>query len=262
VRDIVAVDENIWMRQLETHLGWRLARCVFATTPQTVTDAVSYAGVRRSHALLAPTLADPISDNAHLQASDKDEPYILWITNQSPHKNHKMAIEALRCYYADLGGALPVVIAGADTRGLAPESGGDSMAARVVRGATNVLPHLRFAGEVSNSAYLRLVSGATVVWHNVIIDNGTFVAFDSARPGRHFVSSDYPQMRYLCERSGVAALWYPAWDSRAAACALIEAGRLVAAGKDPGHSLRRDSDEDLSAAYGRVLALLLGHELV
>jgi glycosyltransferase involved in cell wall biosynthesis len=258
VREVVGVDENIWARQSETHLTWRRARCVFATTPQTRTDAVSYAGVARRHALLVPTLVDPIGDNAQLHDCGASEPYILWITNSTPHKNHKMAMEALRSYYADFGGTLPVVVAGADTGGLAPGSGADSAAARALRGATDVLPHLRFAGEVTNPAYLRLVSGAAVVWHNVIIDNGTFVAFDAARAGRHFVSSDYPQMRYLCERYGVAALWHPAWDPKAAAVALIEAGRRAAARNDPGHSLRQDSEEERRAAYGRVLTMLLG----
>jgi glycosyltransferase involved in cell wall biosynthesis len=247
---------------VETHLGWRQARCVFATTPQTLTDVVSYAGVRRDRALLAPTLVDPIGGAPPPSPAGpgKDEPYILWITNTSAHKNHRAAVEALRSYYGELGGTLPVVVAGTHSNLLAPGSGADYPSCRVVREARDVLPHLRFAGEVTDAAYLRLVSGAALVWHNVIADNGTFVAFDAARAGRHLVSSDYPQMRYLCERYGVVALWHPAGDPRAAALALVEAERRAAAGADPGHALRQDSDDERHAAYGTLLATLLGKD--
>ena len=255
-------EECRWARQVETHLGWRQARCVFATTPQTLSDAVSYAGVRRDRALLAPTLVDPIGGARPLPPSGRStgELYILWITNTSPHKNHQAAMEALRSYYGELDGTLPVVVAGTHSNLLAPGADADYPACRVIREARDMLPHLRFAGEVTDAAYLRLVSGAALVWHNVIADNGTFVAFDAARAGRHFVSSDYPQMRYLCERYGFAALWHPANDPRAAALALVEAERRAAAGADPGHALRQDSDDERHIAYGALLAMLLGKE--
>jgi glycosyltransferase involved in cell wall biosynthesis len=231
---------------------------VFATTPQTRADTVSYAGVRSENALLVPTLMDPIDDDRPAPPPAGTDPYILWITNSTPHKNHVMAMESLRAYYGELSGMLPVIVAGADTAGLAPGSGANGVAHRAVHEATDVLPHLRFAGEVTNAAYLRIVAGAAVVWHNVIIDNGTFVAFDAARAGRHLVSSDYPQMRYLCARYGVAALWHPAGDPRAAAGALVEAGERAAAGRDPGHALRQDPEAERAAAYGEVLKRLFG----
>ena len=105
---------------------------------------------------------------------------------------------------------------------------------------------------------MRLISEAAVVWHNVIVDNGTFVAFDAARADRYFVSSDYPQMRYLCEHYGIAALWHPHADPSAAAAALLEAGRRAAAGEKAGHALRQDSKAERDAAYGTLLAMLLG----
>ena len=259
-------EEGRWMRQSETHLGWRHARFVFATTPQTRSDVVSYAGVQNDRALLVPTLVDPLGSAASLHASvhssgqisGESEPYILWITNATPHKNHRAVMAALRSYYGEYGGKLPVVVAGIDTNLLAPYSGADNLASRSVHEATDVLPNLRFAGEVSNAAYMRLVSGAAVVWHNVIVDNGTFVAFDAARADRHFVSSDYPQMRYLCERYGIAALWHPPGDTTAAAVALLEAGRRAAAGEKTGHALRQDSKAERHAAYGTLLGMLLG----
>jgi hypothetical protein len=254
-------EEDRWMRQSETHLGWRHSRSVFATTPQTRSDIVSYAGVQSDRALLVPTLVDPLGRGASHNAArvpGESEPYILWITNAMPHKNHRAAMEALRSYYDELGGKLPVVVAGIDSNLLAPGSGADNLASRSVHEATDVLPHLRFAGEVTNAAYLRLVSEAAIVWHNVIVDNGTFVAFDAARADRHFVSSDYPQMRYLCERYGIAALWHPPGDPATAAAALLEADRRAAAGEKAGHALRQDSKAERHAAYGILLDVLLG----
>jgi hypothetical protein len=252
--------EEHWRRQIATHLGWRRANCVFCTTPQTRTDAISYAGVRASRVLLAPTLVDPIAGSLRLLQTDKHDPYILWITNASAHKNHQSAMEALRLYYRELGGTLPVIVAGSETMLLAPGSGAQLQSSRSVREATDVLPHLRFVGEVTDATYLRLVSEAAVVWHNVVIDNGTFVAFDAARAGRHFVSSDYPQMRYLCERYGVAARWHKAGEPAAAAAALFAAERAAADGQDPGHDLHRDSDNERCAAYGAVLLRLFGND--
>ena len=72
------------------------------------------------------------------------------------------------------------------------------------------------------------------------------------------MSSDYPQMRYLCERYGIAALWHPPGDPTAAAVALLEAGRRAAAGEKTGHALRQDSKAERHAAYGTLLAMLLG----
>ena len=256
-----AGQEEHWRRQIATHLGWRSASCVFCTTPQTRTDAISYAGVRASRALLAPTLVDPIAGSLRpQQPAAKCDPYILWITNASAHKNHRAAMEALRLYYGELGGTLPVVVAGQDTKLLAPGSGAQLQSSRSVHEATDVLPHLRFVGEVTHIAYLRLVSEASVVWHNVVIDNGTFVAFDAARAGRHFVSSDYPQMRYLCERYGVAARWHKAAEPAAAAGALLAAERAAAAGQDPGHKLHQDSADERRAAYGAMLLRLFGND--
>jgi hypothetical protein len=252
--------EEHWRRQIATHLGWRKASCVFCTTPQTRTDAISYAGVRASRVLLAPTLVDPIAGSLRPPQPDKCDPYILWITNASAHKNHQAAMEALRLYYGELGGTLPVVVAGSETKLLAPDSGAQYQSSRSVHEATDVLPHLRFVGEVTNPAYLRLVSEASVVWHNVVIDNGTFVAFDVARAGRHFVSSDYPQMRYLCERYGVAARWHKAGEPAAAAAALLAAECAAAAGQDPGHDLHQDSADERRAAYGAVLLRLFGND--
>ena len=187
------------VRQDETFLGWRMARCVFSTTPPTLTDVIEYPGIDPARALLVPTLVEsPATVASSVAGLDRT---ILWVTNPSPHKNHQAAIQTLARYY-ERGGTLDVVVCGPDTLWLNPRSGGRHPAALVLADMPQVLANTRFAGEVSDLEYLGMIEGAGVVWHNVITDNGTFVAFDAARAGRIFVSSDYPQIRYLCGRYG------------------------------------------------------------
>jgi hypothetical protein len=231
---------------------------VFATTPQTLGDVVGYAGVRASQALLTPTLIEWPKHRPQIAARDGSTPAIVWVTNPAPHKNHAAAVRAAGIYYEELGGTLPLVVVGTGSEKLDPRTGGDTTGARAFRSAPAVLERTRFAGEVSDAAYQHLIGGAAIVWHNVIMDNGTFVAFDAARAGRHLVSSDYPQMRYLCERYGVAPIWHPADDPAAAARALITAEGRFRAGERPAHALREDADSERLGAYGTVLQRLLG----
>ena len=247
----------VWDAQTATLCAWRSSRCIFATTPQTLRDAIEYAGVPPNKAILVPTLVDALVEQQMASAPTVDSPAIVWVTNPTPHKNHAMAVAAMQIYYEELGGMLPLVAVGPNTTWLDPQSGVDCAASRAFKRVPSVLRHTRFAGEVSDAAYLKLIEGAAVVWHNVIIDNGSFVAIDAARAGRHFVSSDYPQIRYLCERYGVATLWHSPREPMAAAQALLQAERELAAGKRPSHHLRDDSEHERIAGYEMLLRKLL-----
>jgi glycosyltransferase involved in cell wall biosynthesis len=248
---------GIWDLQIWTFLGWRAARCVFSTTPQTAGDVVGYAGVPSARSLLTPTLIEPLIGQKPAVQSVQDQPYLLWVTSPAPHKNHPVGVRAARIYYKELGGTLPLVIVGVGSELLNPQSTSDALAARAFREAPEVLSRTHFSGEVSDAAYVRLVGGAAAVWHNVISDNGSFVAFDAARANRHLVSSDYPQIRYLCNRYGVAPIWHPPDNPSAAAQALNLAESRFRAGNAPLHSLRMDAEEDRIGAYGAVLRRLL-----
>jgi hypothetical protein len=238
----------------ETYLGWRHARTVFATTPQTLEDVVGFAGVRRAQTLLVPTLVQPVPAEEAGGESPIAEPSIVWVTNGSLHKNHANAIESLRIYYDELGGALPLVVMGESTSTtMDPTGDSQTAAARALRAAPSVARRTTFLGRPPDRTFHAVIRGAAVVWHNVIIDNGTFVAFDAARGNRHLVSSDYPQMRYLCERYGIDAFWHPSGDPRAAAQALLDAERAHRSGGSPAHALREDAPAELESAYGTVI---------
>jgi hypothetical protein len=232
----------------------RAGRAVFATTRATAEDVVGYAGLPRAAVMLMPLLRGPAVPMPPAPGPGR---HILWITNPSPHKNHLAAVTALEIYCADHGGALPVIVAGegSDRLGLAE--------GRLAAGNGQTHPfhlptgRLDVRGHVSDASYRQLVADAAIVWHNVIADNGSYVAFDAAAAGRHLVSSDYPQMREWCDRYGIAAGFFPAHDPARAAALLRETELQAAAGIRPAHALRADSPADIAAAYTALLERLL-----
>lgn len=251
--------KQLWDLQDQTFKSWRRSQVVFSTTPATRQDVIEYAGVGADRATLTPTLIDPLAGGDLVPDTSKTpaKPYILWVTNASPHKNALGALAALKVYYEQASGTLDVVICGQDTEKLSPAADNRAALAEAFGRETEVLKHLHFAGEVTDEAYTALVGSATVIWHNVITDNGTFVAFDAARANRHLVSSDYPQMRYLCERYGVAARFHPHDDPVKAAQTLLTAERDASAGASPSHRLVGDDPGEKQRAYNGLLTRLL-----
>lgn len=240
----------------DTFLYWRRARCVFSTSPGTTSDNVNFAGVSANRSLQLPNLLDPIQGVAPPSPRPPGD-YIVWVTNTSPHKNHAKALEALKIYWTELGGDLDVVICGSGTETLKPGSGGRHALTVGLEKAGAWSKRVRFAGFIDDEAFFELINGSALVWHNVIVDNGTFVAFDAARAGRHLVSSDYPAMRYLAENYGFEAIWFPSSDPRAAAQALMKAEREVRAGQSPKHRLKADNPVERASAYQHLIDLLL-----
>ena len=247
--DLIGVNED-------TFLYWRQSRCVFSTTPATVADTISFAGVEPAKARLMTNLVDPVAGIAPRPVRPVGD-YILWITNTSPHKNHAKALEALKIYWTELGGGLDVVIGGSLTETLKPGSGAKHALTQGLEKGAAWAHRVRFAGHVDDETYFDLVSGSAFIWHNVITDNGTYVAFDAARAGRHFVSSEYPAIRHQSAHYGFDAAWFPAADPAAAAAALLEAERKVRSGIPPTHKLKADDPTARSQDYQRLVDVLL-----
>jgi len=256
----VSASEQALQALAVTMTGWRRARCVCATTPSTLADVISYAGVRPDRAIYVPLQTEPpvVAANGNPPTIGA-VPGILWVTNSAFHENHRNAVHALQAYFA-AGGALDVTVAGAGSMSLDPSGGSDHPGARALADAPEVLARCQFAGDPPDPAFFRLMAERGIVWHNVLADAGTFTAFDAARVGAHFVSIDYPQIRHLCERHGIAALFHPARDRDASAAALLEAERRLRMGTPPAHALRESSEAALTDAYGHMLARLAAHD--
>lgn len=210
----------------------RQADAVFVTTPQTGLDVVSYVGVPKKRVHLAPMDFDPTSiarvDRARSRP-DASQPYFIWPTNTTRHKNHKRAFEALAMYYEELGGRCDVKLVGPYSEWLNPERdfreiyGSDDHVDAVrafIRKTPSFKGKVHFLGELSDSAYASSVAGAAFLWHPTLTDNGTFVVAEAAFLGCPSLMSGYPQMRYIAERFSIPDVFFDATNVREMAEAL------------------------------------------
>ncbi|TPK14176.1 glycosyltransferase family 4 protein [Mesorhizobium sp. B2-5-11] len=207
----------------------RLATAVIATTPQTMQDAITYAGVPASKVHLAPMDFDPTWMSVVHSAQEPKRPYIVWPTNPAQHKNHVRAIDALIRYYEELEGALDVKILGPNSRWLDPKFGVNAqvMAIDYVRDLRTKIAdsqvirrHVQFLGELSDDRYAATLSGAAFLWHPTLIDNGTFVVAEAAWCGCPSLASGYPQMRYIGDRFAIPMEFFNASSVQGMANAL------------------------------------------
>ncbi len=105
----------------DTMIAWRAARCVFATTPQTRDDAISYAGVHPDRSLLVPLQTEAVGNAVAAEPPGRvgSSPGVVWVTNLALHKNHRNSVLGMAAYIA-AGGALGLTVCGTDTAALDP----------------------------------------------------------------------------------------------------------------------------------------------
>jgi glycosyltransferase involved in cell wall biosynthesis len=225
-----------WALNTALLLTIRAAEKVLVTTPKTGEDAVGYAGAARAKVVLMPMWSMDLVAATSVDSPAQFKPYILWVSNPTPHKNHLRGIKALERYY-EMGGNLDVVLVGPNTDRLSPAyhrvSREDThpywtKIAEQVAQSRFTRRKLKFLGEVSDESYVSLLSGARFVWHNVLYDNGSFVALEAARLGTPILSSDYPQMRYICEQFSIPATFFPPMEVDETAKALRAMERKTA----------------------------------
>lgn len=190
------------------------AKRVLVTTELTERDAVAYAGVPAERVKRVPPLVPLLvaNEEAELPAVP-DRAYFLWTTNFARHKNHFNAIQALKLYYEDLGGALDCHVTGVGTRELMrhpPEHLRDVAAVYTL--SPQLRRHVKWKGELSERSYFAELAAASFLWHPAKIDNGTFSVIEAAANGVPSLTSDYPPMRELDERFGLHLSWMQAED--------------------------------------------------
>lgn len=222
----------------------RNADVVVATSADTAADVLSYAGARGRLVRMSTTLdADHFMRLADAAAAASGEdaagigsrPFLAWVTNTAPHKNHLRMLRALERYAGELGGSLDVVVTGVGTDLFDPELPAERRAGRevlwnlpsirTVRDAVAAVQpglrrRLRFLGGVPDVLYVRILKSATFIAHNVIADNGTYSVVEAALLGRPSISSDYPQMREIDEAFELGLRFFDPFDNRDTAAAL------------------------------------------
>lgn len=200
----------------------RNADRVFVTTRFTESDALNYAGIDPSCLQRLPMLAPSFVRRLANDVAPQMQPYFLWTTNAAPHKNHENALLALRKYYGELDGKLDCRVTGVDTRNLLkldrPHL--QRAAAIAANGQSLLRQRLHWMGELPDSQYQQLLTGAAFLWHATRIDNGTFSVIEAAHLGVPALSSDYPPMREIDEQFSLNLAWMDPHDPSDMAAAL------------------------------------------
>ncbi|MFQ1687395.1 glycosyltransferase [Aeromonas veronii] len=190
----------------------RRADKVIVTTKFTYDDALQYAGLDKSKLSLLPMLAPDFSSSVEL--IDIHDKYFVWTTNKAIHKNHLNAVRALKHYYEVLGGNLKCIVTGVDSHAVfeSDPSNFNADILRVLSSSLLLSQNLVLKGELSTSAYKKLLANAEFLWHPASIDNGTFSVIEAAYLKTPGLSSNYPAMREINEQFNLSLKWMDSSD--------------------------------------------------
>lgn len=208
-------EHRIWGNLINCFLSYRQADLVFSTTPRTLEDVISYAGVAKKNTCLAPQF--PPSDTENYIFGKNPSPwkeYFLWTSNDTPHKNHERAFQILDRYYAaSTTKTLPVILTGGGTEYFNPNgpSTGHSYHLAIRRflvARPHILKNIYFAGSLCRPEFNAVMKDAKFLWHNVIYDNGTASVLEAAEYGVPSLISDYPQSRFFDKKYSTRATFF------------------------------------------------------
>jgi glycosyltransferase involved in cell wall biosynthesis len=207
------------------------AQFVLCTTPFTAEGAVTYGGVPRDRVHLVDMEIEVDLDELANggQAPRTKRPYILWPTNTSPHKNQLAALDALDLYLGKYAGKLDVICSGLNTHWYAmdgepvPEHRDDAIKPVRDRVARSRLlrKRVKFVGELSEADYFTTLAQSSFLFHPALVDNGTYAVTEAAWFGVPSLSHDYPAIRWMDERFGLALAYCDARDPEDVARALV-----------------------------------------
>jgi glycosyltransferase involved in cell wall biosynthesis len=230
---------------------------IFVTSPATQQDVREEYGLDAERLQLVPVACEPHRRFSGMQPQPvalPRTPFILNVTNAAPHKGAESMIRALSRLKEQLGADAPLlVLCGWDT---------DQFSRR----CQPFLPYFKrvqtlvvdlgliegedvvFLGQVSDAQLLDLFQRCAAVINSAKHDNGSFSLIEGQYFGKPTVSSDYSAARFLCDRFGVSARFFPIDDHVALASSL----RLALA--EP-----TQSDEGLAATRAAMAAPELGY---
>ena len=269
-----------WELDRNQRIAMKNASCVFATTPQTLEDVRSYAGIDEHKTLLFPMFAVDVDAMApsSMQSQEHDrtildhlsgrefkigaEPYFLWVTNASAHKNHRNAFQSLRHFYENLGGKTKCIICGPVTDNLKPGFSTHPYHLsiyKILDEWPDFEEHVRIATYIDDLAYSHLLRKAQFLWHNVIQDNGTFSIIEASLVGTPILTSSYPQLDFIMEKFAIEAQTFSPFDVIGAAVALKEMEQSAANNQNRRQNSGNSKERaDTKARVERENALLGG----
>lgn len=217
----------------------RASDCSFTTGDSVRIDCIQYVGVKTDKIVKIPRFFDCVKEYEICINKNKfkNKKYFLWSTNLSVHKNHKLALSALKKYY-HCGGKINCYVTGSGTEALKnKKSLGDFSKShgsdRLIQYVTEVYEviqsdpllkkHVHFLGNLTKQEYYGLLNKAQFFFHPGYGDNGNGGAFDAAFLGVRTISSDYPAMREIDSQMGLGMCFFNGRDDEDAASALLMA---------------------------------------
>lgn len=202
----------------------RKSECNFTTSVNAMEDCIQYVGAKRERIHLLPLFFEDISKEKGETEKGK-EPYFVWSTNISIHKNHKVALKALADYY-QAGGKLRCYVTGINTKlfkkgvsldGLQLPSSQIQYILEIREMIDNnvlMKKNVRFMGQLDKTQYYNVVRNARFMIHPGMADNGNGAVVDAAFLGVPSISSDYPAMRNIDTNMHLGLCFFDKEDPR------------------------------------------------
>jgi glycosyltransferase involved in cell wall biosynthesis len=238
----------------------RSAEAIVTGTPQTHDDVIATYGVDPARVRLIPVACNPhwhFNQLTPRPVANIREPFILNVTNCSPHKGADVILKAYALLKRRRGSAAPLlVMCGFGTDGFSQaHRGNDGPPWQTIRRLVLNLGLVEgrdvvFLGIASDERLRYLYEHCSVVVNAARFDNGCLCLAEGAYFGRPVVSSRYPAAEFHAYRFGYQAHFFPVGDAAGLAEALDAAlqepsataediQRARARFQDPEFSFRR-----------------------
>jgi glycosyltransferase involved in cell wall biosynthesis len=211
----------------------RSAEVIVTGTPQTQDDVIATYGVDPARVRLIPVACNPhwhFSQLTSRPVANIQEPFILNVTNCSPHKGADVILGAYALLKRRLGSAAPLlVLCGFGTEGFSQDQRGrDGPPWQTIRRLVRDLGlaenrDLVFLGTVNDNQLRYLYEHCSVVVNAARYDNGCLCLAEGAYFGRQVISSRYPAAEFHAYRFGYQAHFFPVGDAAGLAEALSTA---------------------------------------
>jgi glycosyltransferase involved in cell wall biosynthesis len=238
----------------------RSAEAIVTMTPQTRDDVIATYGIDPSCVRLIPVACNPewhFSQMMPRPVANIREPFILNVTNCSPHKGADVILRAYALLKHRLGTAAPLlVLCGFSTEGFSQtQTRYNGPPWQTIRRLVRDLGLVEsrdvvFLGTVNDEQLHYLYQHCQVVVNAARYDNGCLCLAEGAYFGRPAVTARYPAAEFHNERFGYQARFFPIGDAEALAAAMAAAiaeppampddiARIRARFSDPEFSFRR-----------------------
>lgn len=179
----------------------------------------------------------------------KEDPYLIYAANISPHKNHEVLFDA----YAAWGAVHPLILTGEDADLRSTERGLALKRYAEVLGLTlqkSIFP----LGYVPSEIYEHLLDNAwAMVMCSLAEGGGSFPVWEAMLKGVPILCSDIPVMREHIERTGGEVIWFDSHDSSDLAGKLRylheNYGSIKAAVEKQVRQLKHRSWKDVASEY-------------